>query len=182
MPLNVVSARGFVRRGPLEPKRQRFFPGGVLGLQSSKSGRCGEGVRASAAQARPQLYPVFHAQVFWLRAQRLNPRLRLPLPALPLGGCRLERCMLRGTAPRCPQVLRRQVLSQDTTWRTTSHDWHPSEELLSPMPGSHYRQDGSDEPCVAEPAAAGDQLRGRAERLQRVMVQGARGQAYPACR
>ncbi len=181
MPLSSLRTRIRPQRAT-GAKTATFFRGGILGLQSSRSGRCGEGARASATQARPQLYPVFHTQVFWLRSQRLNPRLRLPLPALPLGGCRLERCRLRSTAPRCPQVFRRQALSQDTTWRTTSHDWDPSEELLFPMPGSHYRQDGSDEPCVAEPAAAGDQLRGRAQRLQRVMVEGARGQVSPACR
>ena len=76
----------------------------------------------------------------------------------PLGGCRLGGCRLRSTAPRCPQVpFRRQELSQDTASRSTSHDWDPSEDVLFPMPGSNYRQDGSDEPCVAEAAAAGDQ-------------------------
>ena len=67
-------------------------------------------------------------------------------------------CRLRSTAPRCPQVpFRRQALSQDTASRSTSHDWDPSEDVLFPMPGSNYRQDGSDEPCVAEAAAVGDQ-------------------------
>ena len=50
-----------------------------------------------------------------------------------------------------------QALSQDTAARSTSHDWDPSEDVLFPMPGSNYRQDGSDEPCVAEAAAAGEQ-------------------------
>ena len=53
--------------------------------------------------------------------------------------------------------FRRQALSQDRAPRSTRHDWDPSEDVLFPMPGSNYRQDGSDEPCVAESAAAGDQ-------------------------
>ena len=62
-------------------------------------------------------------------------------------------CRLRSTAPRCPQVpFRRQALSQDRASRSTRHDWDPSEDVLFPMPGSNYRQDGSDEPCVAEAA------------------------------
>ena len=48
--------------------------------------------------------------------------------------------------------FRRQALSQDRASRSTRHDWDPSEDVLFPMPGSNYRQDGSDELCVAEAA------------------------------
>ena len=103
---------------------------------------------------------MFHTQAFWLRTLRLNPLkpfgsrccvVQVPLPPLPLGGCRLS-----STAPRCPGHALRAVVPG-----ASDDGSEGSRESLTMALGASY--DGSEGARESSHRPAGSTLSGSRE-------------------